>query len=275
MSNLKDDVRSHWEEESCGTRYGSSDSRSDYFEEIEQARYRLESYIPGFAHFDQSAGKQVLEIGVGAGTDFRQWVENGARATGVDLTNAAIELARENVEARSPGRGGWELRVDDAENLSFDDEQFDIVYSWGVLHHSPDTVRAIAEAYRVLKPGGTVRAMIYHDPSWTGWMLWAMHCLLRGKPFQSPRKAVFDQLESPGTKAYSLAEADAMLRDAGFRNRRVHTRLGPGDLLLTKPSEKYQGLANRVIWAVYPRWLVRLLGDRFGLYLLMEAEKPA
>jgi ubiquinone/menaquinone biosynthesis C-methylase UbiE len=162
----------------------------------------------------------------------------------------------------------------DAENLPFDDGTFDLVYSWGVLHHTPDTSAAFAEALRVLKPGGTIKAMVYHTPSWTGWMLWAIHGLLRGRPLKSPKQLVYERLESPGTKVFSVRQITDLLQETGFENVSARTQLGPGDLLTIKPSGRYQSLPARVIWKTYPRWLVRLLGDRFGLGLLVEARRP-
>ena len=270
---LKSAVRDHWEQETCGTRYGSSAERRQFFEEIEVRRYLMEPYIPSFARFDSARDQEVLEIGVGAGADFLGWVRAGAHATGVDLTEAAIELTREHLEARADGREARELRVADAENLPFEDECFDLVYSWGVLHHSPDTERAFREVRRVLRPGGCFRGMIYHVPSWTGWMVWGVQCLLKGRPFRSVKQALFDHLESPGTKAYSLAEARALLEAAGFDQIELQTRLNPGDLGLIELSEKYRSGVHRLLFALYPRWLVRLLGDRFGLNLMIEARR--
>ncbi len=274
-ASLKDQVRDHWQADTCGTRYGAGDDRRAWFRSITENRYRLEPYIPEFAGFANSRGLRVLEIGVGAGSDFSNWVRNGADATGVDLTDAAIALTRERLTLESVPFDRYRLQQADAENLAFPADRFDLVYSWGVLHHTPDTPRAFAEAYRVLKTGGTLRAMIYHLPSWTTLMLWGKNCALKGRPWRSPRKAVFHDLESPGTKAYTKPEAARMLRAIGYENIALDTRLGPGDLLAMKPSAKYQDKLSKLIWAVYPRWLVRLLGHRFGLFLMIEATKPA
>jgi SAM-dependent methyltransferase len=92
-----------------------------------------------------------------------QFSEAGADYTGVDLTEAAIELARNNLKTRDL-RG--EFRVADAENLDFPDESFDLVYSHGVLHHTPDIVAAVGEVHRVLKPGGRAIVMLYHRGSY-------------------------------------------------------------------------------------------------------------
>lgn len=265
---LKESVRAHWEAETCGTRGVDSDDRKAFFDQIERERYEWEPYILPFARFERGRGRRVLEVGVGAGTDFINWVRNGAVATGVDLTDRGVALTRERVALEG-------LRADvmraDAENLPFESASFDIVYSYGVLHHSPHTVRAISEVYRVLKPGGTALVMIYHLHSWTTWMLWALHCGLKGELWKTPRQAVYENLESPGTKVYTVPEARTLFGD--FTSARVWTQLAFGDLLKFRPSAKYQTGLHAAAFKLYPRWLVGALGDRFGTCLFIEAVK--
>lgn len=268
-------VRQHWEAETAGVRYGEGKSGEAFYEGIEQSRYMLEPYIPCFAQFDKYTGKRVLEIGVGGGVDFCHFVRHGASATGVDLSHEAISCTARRLKTLHYRRDGYHLTRTDVEDLPFRSNTFDLVYSWGVMHHTPDTEKALGEAMRVLIPGGILKAMIYHVPSWTGWMLWLRYGLLAGRPWVTPGRCIYEHLESPGTKAYTVTEAEAMLSKAGFTNVRTQTKLGPGDLLTIKPSRKYQGWMYRLVWALYPRWLVRRLGDRFGLYLLVTAEKPA
>ena len=86
-------------------------------------------------------------------------------------------------------------------------------------------------------------------------------------------KTVFDHLESPGTKSYTRPEARELL--AGFTQIEMQQVFSPGDLLLNQPSERFQGWFYRLVWALYPRRLVRLFGRRFGLFLLIRAHKPA
>lgn len=272
---LKTQVREHWEAETCGTRYGDGADRLAWFREIARSRYELEPYIPAFAGFPQAKGKTVLEIGVGAGSDFLEWCRNANHATGVDLTEAGIGLTRERLTLEGVAESRFSLRTADAEALPFADDLFDIVYSWGVLHHTPRTEQAYSEVLRVLRPGGQMRTMIYQAPSWTALMLYLAHGLAKGQPGLGLKGAMYRHLESPGTKSYSVAEAKALVEDVGFSDIRVSTRLGPGDLLLIKPSEQYQTWPYRLVWRLWPRPVIRLLGDRFGLYLLIEASKAA
>jgi SAM-dependent methyltransferase len=265
---LKYRVKTHWEREPCGTRDLPAENRLDFFRLLERERYELEPYILPFAQFEHARGKRVLEIGVGAGTDFVRWVRAGADATGVDLTEQGIALVAERL--RLEGLTA-KLQVADAENLPFETNTFDVVYSYGVIHHTPDTLKAVQEIQRVLKPGGVARVMIYHLHSWVAWMHWGLHCAARLRPWRSPRWAMFNHLESPGTKAFTIAEAREMF--ASFSRVNIRTQLSHGDLLNVRPSPKYQSLSYSVLWKLYPRRVTKLFGNRFGLAMLIEAMK--
>lgn len=272
--NIKEVIKAHWEAETCGTRYGFSQNRIAWMQETETARYRLEPHIRDFAEFEKARNKKLLEIGVGAGVDFLQWVKNDAHATGIDLTKAALVVTKERLNLLSIEQKKYTLLQADAENLPFEGNTFDIVYSWGVLHHTPDTLKALSETFRVLAPGGVLKIMLYHLPSWTAFLLWLQHGLLRGKPFLSFHKALFHYLESPGTKAYTGSQGYKLMASLGFENIDIKIKLSAGDLLNIEPSKKYQSPLYRLAWKFYPRWFVKMCGDRFGLELLIKATKP-
>jgi ubiquinone/menaquinone biosynthesis C-methylase UbiE len=274
MPSLKADVKSHWEAETCGTRYGASQNRREFFENVSSARYRLEPYITTFARFPEGAGREVLEIGVGAGSDFENWTRHARHATGVDLTEGAIALTQERLGLAGVDSSRFTLKVADAEGLPFADSSFDLVYSWGVLHHSPDTRAAFREVARVLRPGGVFRVMVYHVPSWVGLMLYLNHGLARGKVAMTTREAIYQHLESPGTKAYTVEEGRELVVQAGMQPVAVYPKLSFGDLLDLDPSAKHRGRKFDIAKRLYPRRVVRALGDRFGLYLLIDGRKP-
>lgn len=262
IADLKDEVRNFWNAEPCGSRYMGE--LAD-FEDHAQARYTLEPYIPEFAQFSSSRGLKVLEIGVGMGADYLEWLKAGAVASGVDLSAISLERARHRCEL-----AGYQadLRVADAEHLPFADNTFDVVYSYGVMHHSPDTPQCINEAWRVLKPGGEARIMVYHHPSITGLMLWLRYGVFR----KSLRKTVYQSLESPGTKTYTQDEVRSLMRS--FEDIRLRQVFSPGDLLLNQPSARFQSWLYRFVWKCFPRAFVRKCGAKWGLFLLISARKP-
>ena len=258
----KEEVREFWNADPCGTRYLEG---KDDFDAHARARYAIEPFIFDFAQFQIARGLKVLEIGVGMGADYLEWLKAGAQAAGVDLSTTSIERARQRCE-----QAGYQpdVRVADAERLPFADNSFDVVYSYGVMHHSPNAPRCIREARRVLKPGGQARIMVYHHPSITGAMLWLRYGILRGKSLQ---QSVFDHLESPGTKTYTHDEALQLLD--GFRDVKMRVEFSPGDLLLHQPSARFQSGFYRLVWKLFPRALVRQFGRRWGLFLLITATK--
>ena len=260
---LKKEVRDFWNADPCGTRYLE---KPNDFAAHSRARYQLEPFIPGFAQFVSARGKRVLEIGVGMGCDYLEWLKARAVATGVDLSPASINQARRRCEL-----AGYQpdLEVADAERLPFETNTFDLVYSYGVMHHSADTQRCIDEAWRVLKPGGEARLMLYHHPSLTGLMLWLRFGML---PRKTVRQTVYQHLESPGTQSFTQPEVRSML--SRFEETSIQQVFSPGDLLLHKASARFSGPFYRALWKLYPRFLVRAFAKNLGLFLLISARKP-
>jgi SAM-dependent methyltransferase len=264
----KQQVRDFWQEASCGEDlYLKGSDRQGYLDQSRE-RYRLEPYIEDFAAFQAAANRDVLEVGVGLGADHQRFAEAGARLTGIDLTERAIEHVKRRFELFGLRSN---LRVDDAENLSFEHEAFDLVYSWGVIHHSPRTERAIAEIHRVLRPGGTARVMIYHKWSLVGYMLWFRYALLRLRPF-TPLSEIYSRyLESPGTKAFTIEEARRMF--AGFTRVDIRTVLTHSDLLESAAGQRHRGVMLAVAQRLWPRFLLRRLAVNHGLLMLITAVK--
>ncbi|MGI9067597.1 MAG: class I SAM-dependent methyltransferase [Pyrinomonadaceae bacterium] len=162
--NLKERVRTFWQANPCGVKFAdAAPGTRRFYELVEAHRYTSEWHIPIAADFVGTGKQKVLEIGCGLGTDGAQFAEAGADYTGVDLTDAAVELARKRFELFNlPGK----FQMADAENLDFADQSFDLVYSHGVLHHTPETQKAIKEIHRVLRSGGRAIVMLYHRDSY-------------------------------------------------------------------------------------------------------------
>jgi SAM-dependent methyltransferase len=164
MNTTINEVKGFWNANPCQSDLSSEEDRRRYFEDITRKRYQgREWHVPVVARFPEFRGKDVLEIGCSIATDGLEFARSGARYVGVDLTPKSIELARERFNLFGvPGR----FEVADAETrLPFDDDSFDHIYSFGVIHHSPVPERIAREIYRVLRPGGTLTVMLYNRSS--------------------------------------------------------------------------------------------------------------
>jgi len=233
-SELKLKVESYWNAESCGTGVALAKKFSrEYFDQIEEFRYNIEPEIFAFAQFTRHYGERLLEVGVGAGTDFLQWVRAGTKAHGVDLTQEAVDHVRHRLEAY--GLSAEDVRVADAEHLPYADDTFDIVYSWGVIHHSPNMEQAFSEIVRCARPGGTIKVMVYHRHSLFVFYKWVLYALLRGRPFLSFADVLYQHQESIGTKAYTVGEIKSLAAASGTDIERIDVSVSPFyDLLSTR-----------------------------------------
>jgi SAM-dependent methyltransferase len=227
----------------------------EYFDAIEEYRYR--DYAPWMKEaigFDLFRGKRVLEVGCGTGTDLLQFARGGAQVTGIDLTPRSVEIARRRFEVY--GLSG-EFAIGDAEDLAFPDESFDAVYSFGVLHHTPDTERATGEIRRVLRPGGRAIAMFYNRASlyyWGGLIF--KRGVFKGELIGSTPAQIMSRYVEytetggrPLVKAYTRREARHLFR--GFSDCRIR---------VNQLTREELGLAGRVIPENAFQWLARNLG---------------
>ena len=155
--------RDFWSHNQPGFRFaGSAPGTPEFFREVEAHRYKLEPHIQEIVRFERWRDRDALEAGCGIGTDAARFARAGARYTGVDTSNAALDLARRRFELEDLEGRFVEASILD---LPFADETFDLVYSHGVIHHVEDTQRAVDEFWRVLRPGGTALVMVYHRGS--------------------------------------------------------------------------------------------------------------
>jgi ubiquinone/menaquinone biosynthesis C-methylase UbiE len=268
MDSGKRAVQEFWDRAACGEELYLANQQREGYAEQGRRRYELEPVIAELAEFEAAAGQRVLEIGVGLGADHQRYAEAGARLAGVDLTERAVAHTRRRLELFGLDSA---LATGDAEQLAFPADEFDSVYSWGVLHHSPDTPRAVAEVHRVLRPGGVARIMIYHKWSLVGYMLWVRYALLRLRPWMSLRQVYARYLESPGTKAYSVAEARRMF--AAFSSVEIRTCLTHGDLLESEAGQRHRTAMLSVARAIWPRQLLKRFAASHGLFMLIRAVK--
>lgn len=265
----KDVVRDFWDQSPCGETYISGSELRTQFESQASARYSLEPYIEPFAAFESAAGRDVLEIGVGMGTDHLRLARSAPNSlAGVDLSPHSVRWTKQRLDTYGFASN---LQIADAEDLPFPNDSFSLVYSWGVIHHSPDTKRAVSEIYRVLKPGGQARVMIYHRRSLVGYALWLRYALLAGKPWQSLDSVYAEHLESRGTKAYSVDSVRELFSD--FSDTSIRVQLSFADMMRGNVGQRHGARLVALGKALWPRKAVaRFLGSH-GLYLLVKATK--
>ncbi|HJP94853.1 MAG TPA: methyltransferase domain-containing protein [Pyrinomonadaceae bacterium] len=182
-------AREHWAQDPCGAEYDREHELGtrEFFDAIERHRYtEYAPWMPRVMDFEKFRGAKLLEIGCGMGTDLLQFSRNGARCVGIDLTPRSIEITRHRFKLYDADGA---FMISDGEHLPFRDESFDVVYSNGVLHHTPDTAGAIREVHRVLRPGGMAKVMLYHRNSLNYWIEIVLRRGLLGAEFLRGRSA--------------------------------------------------------------------------------------
>jgi ubiquinone/menaquinone biosynthesis C-methylase UbiE len=259
-------AREQWSANPCGIAVARDleFGTREYFDVIEEYRYQTDApWMKEAIGFDRYPGKRLLEVGFGTGTDLLQFARGGALVTGIDLTPRSIEIARRRFEVYGfPG----EFAIGDCESLSFPDSSFDVAYSFGVLHHTPDTQLAVSEIHRVLKPGGTAIVMLYNRRSLYYWgSLLLKHGLLGRELFHGSIAEIMSRHveysetnDRPLVKVYSRAQASLLFR--AFSDCKIETnQLTRHDL--------------RPLGRFIPDAMLRWLAGRFGWNLLITATK--
>jgi SAM-dependent methyltransferase len=214
-----------------------------FFKELDAYRFEKLDYLPKLVNFNQFCGGKLLEVGCGAGIDLVHFARAGALATGVDLSQRAIELAGKNIAQQSLKA---ELHVMNGEALEFSDASFDVVYAHGVLQYTADPVRMVAEIARVLRPGGRAILMVYNRYSWLNVLSKLMSVEL-------------EHADAPVLRKYTIAEFRHLL--APFSEVQIIPERFPVPTLLHHGWKAT--LYNRIFVATFnalPRALVRPLG---------------
>jgi len=169
-SQTIDDVYKFWNDRPCNIRHSTKEiGTKEYFEEVSKRKYFVENHIPEFADFKKYKNKKVLEVGCGIGTAAHSFIENGAIYTGIDLSDKSVEIAKKRLEVFNLTGNIYQMNIEDMittpQNKETNDD-FDLIYSFGVLHHTPDIQKSIQNIYKMLKPGGEFKMMLYAKNSW-------------------------------------------------------------------------------------------------------------
>lgn len=254
-----DDVRSFWERRPVGAAAVPYPPGSpEFFQAYD--RLREETETPAFSRalheYSAFRGRRVLDVGCGNGYVLSRYAQDGAYAFGVDLTKKAIFLATRRFELE---RLSGEFTIANAEMLPFASATFDCVCSMGVLHHTPDTARAVSELWRVLKPGGRLIVMFYHRDSLQYRWKFTVAAALTGKTREDLARDV-DGEGNPIGKTYSRAELMDLLGQ--FGDVEIFAGALQGNMLIPK------------IGHVIPTRVLRPLERRMGWFLYAKAIRP-
>ena len=254
-------AREQWSHDPCGAEYAREHELGtrEFFDAVERHRYRKYApWMPELMGFNQFSGAVLLEIGCGMGTDVLQFARGGASCIGIDLTRRSVEITRHRFELYQQ-RGSF--MAADGEHLPFKSSIFDVVYSSGVLHHTPDTERAIREIHRVLRPGGIAKVMLYHRNSLNYWVeIVLRRGILRGEYFRGrsaeeimSRVIEFSEHEGrPLVKVYSRNEARALFGQFGDVKLNVE-QLTRAELRFLSPlvsDSLFRRLSRQIGWNV-------------------------
>ena len=260
-------TREQWGQDPCGAEYDREHELGtrEFFDQVEAYRYNeYAPWMPRLMEFEKFRDARLLEVGCGMGTDLLQFARGGARCTGIDLTPRSVEITRHRF--RLYGAEG-DFMISDGEHLPFRNESFDVVYSNGVLHHTPDTAGAVREVHRVLKSGGVAKIMLYHRDSLNYWVEIVLRRGLLGFEFLRGRSAEeimsrvieFSEHDArPLVKGYSRKQARELFKL--FKDVRVEV-------------EQLTRAELRVLSAVVSESLLDRLRRRIGWNVIVTAVK--
>jgi SAM-dependent methyltransferase len=251
VPNLQD-VRRYWERNPVAANaiphVLGTPEYFDYYDALREAN-EPPAFSARLHEYAAFAGRRVLDIGSGNGYVLSRYASAGAQVCGVDLTNAAVGLCRKRFALmKLPGV----FTVGNAECLPFEDETFDCVCSMGVLHHTPDTTRAVGEVFRVLRPGGRVILMFYHRNSLQYRVKFPLMRWIRGKSLQQSINEV-DGVGNPKGDVYSRRELARLM--AQFTNLEMFAGVLPWHFVprleTVVPAGVRERLERRWGWFLY------------------------
>jgi ubiquinone/menaquinone biosynthesis C-methylase UbiE len=264
-------VHEYWNRRPCNIRHSPKQvGTREYFDEVEARKYYVEYHIPRFAEFPRWQGKRVLEVGCGIGTDTINFARHGAQVTAVDLTEKSLEVARQRAAVF-----GLEDRIRfyqaNAEELSrvVPVEPYDLVYSFGVIHHTPHPEKTLEQMRQYMHARSELRVMVYHRHSWK--VLWMFLRSGKGRFWKlNELIARYSEAETgcPITYSYTRKGGRKLLEKYGFQVTDVWA-----DHIFPYVIRDYKEYRYRKEW--YFRWmprpLFRALERGFGWHLCLTA----
>ena len=169
-SSIKE-VKAFWNNRPCNVRHSSkTQGTKEYFDEVEKKKFFVEPHIKSFSHFNEWNGKKVLEIGCGLATAGINFARYGAEYTGVELSSESLALAKKRFDVYNQYGNFYEGNAEELTNF-LPEDKYHLIYSWGVLHHTPHPEKAMAEISKYLAKDGVFKLMLYASESWKNYMI--------------------------------------------------------------------------------------------------------
>lgn len=263
-----EDVRQFWNDRPCNIYHSPKPvGTKEYFDEVEARKYFVEPHIPGFAQFERWKGKKVLEIGCGIGTDSINFARAGAHLTVVDVSEKSLALCQErfkvyNLTARFYGGSAEEL------SRFIPVESYDLIYSFGVIHHTPNPGKALLEIQKFCAPETELRIMLYSKWCWK--IFWIILSYGKGafwKTGELVRAYAEAQTGCPIVYFYSFHDIRRLMKDYNIVEMRKE-HIFPYKI---SPYVRYQ---YEKVWYFrwMPQWLFRRLERQFGWHTLIVAK---
>jgi len=255
IQNEIQNVYKFWNDRPCNIYHSNKEiGTREYFLEVTERKYKVEPHILSFADFHKYKGKKVLEIGCGIGTAAQSFIEAGAIYTGIDLSDKSIEITKQRFKVFGLEGNVIQGNIEELDNIG--DEKYDLIYSFGVLHHTPNTEKAIQNIFKMLKYGGEFKLMMYAKNSW--------------KFFEIQEG--LDQFEAqsgcPIAKTYTKDEINHLLRD--YRDINIHqTHIFPYKI---EEYKKYQYIKQDYFESM-PKELFDCLEKNLGWHLCITCYK--
>jgi len=265
-------VKDYWNSRPCNIRHSTKPvGTREYFDEVEARKHFVEPHIPTFAEFERWNGKKVLEIGCGLGTAMINFARSGAQVTAVDLSDESLKLAKQRAEVYDLG-DRISFYHGNAEELNqwLPPATYDLVYSFGVIHHTPHPENVIDQIRSYVKPGSTIKIMVYYRYSWK--VLWIIMTYGKGQFWRmNELVAAYSEAQAgcPVTYIYSKQEARNLLEGFEIVDMQV-------DHIFPYYIPDYKQYKYTKEW--YFRWmpqpLFRWLEKSFGWHLCITARVP-
>lgn len=262
------DVQNYWDSRPCNIRHSPREIGSiEYFNDVEARKYFVEPHIPDFAEFGRWKDKKVLEIGCGIGTDTINFARAGAEVTAMDYSEESLKIAKQRAKV-------FDLPIKfyhaDAERISevIPVEKYDLVYSFGVIHHTPHPLKAVAEIKKYMDKDSVFKIMVYSRNSYKTWWIILKYGL--GQFWKKDKliaKYSEAQTGSPVTYSYTKNSISTLLD--GFKIDDMFI-----DHIFPYSIPEYKKYQYKKVWyfRVLPNFLFRQMEKTWGWHLCVSAK---